>query len=429
MDEIRQKLEAFYDRLEGKSLYKQIISRCPLLILAVAFIAGVVIQNTFVLAVSIWFIVLTLAVIVRLALYKLDAAARLHITVVTVCVCFVSLGAVRLASYQQPGHNDIRNFVKTEPTFAHIRAVIITEPVINDNSRWHFSRFSPALATTGFYAQIKEMKTQSGWIKASGKIKIYISKPAIDLRSGDFFQLYCRLSRFRPSHNPGQFDTKDYMNRKNIFLSASVKSRGAIELMQTENTASGVFMKSCRMLRRKASEALLSDIASPEDSRGLLAALLLGKRGDIEPDVYEAFRQTGLLHFISLSGLHIGILIGLIWWLCRKGQLLKPARAVVCLIALAVFAMVVPPRAPTLRAAIICSFFCISFIIRRKANPFNALSLAAIVLLLIKPTDIFNVGFQLSFATVTTILLFQRPLENILHQTLIYRHKSTNKQQ
>ncbi|MCJ7674842.1 MAG: ComEC/Rec2 family competence protein, partial [Sedimentisphaerales bacterium] len=127
---------------------------------------------------------------------------------------------------------------------------------------------------------------------------------------------------------------------------------------------------------------------------------------------------TGLVHIISLSGMHFAILIGSIWWFCRVVGLLKAARAAVCLSAVAVFLLVVPPAAPTVRAAILSAAFCASFLFRRRPNAYNTLSLAAIVLLLIRPTQLFEVDWQLSFTAVLGILLFTGRIENLLHSTV-----------
>jgi competence protein ComEC len=102
--------------------------------------------------------------------------------------------------------------------------------------------------------------------------------------------------------------------------------------------------------------------------------------------------------------------MAVIWWFCRTAGLDKPARATVCIIALAVFLLTVPPRAPTLRAAIICLVFFISLFFRRAPNPLNTLSLAALIILLIRPTQLFDAGWQLSFTCVLGILLFAEPI-------------------
>jgi competence protein ComEC len=156
-----------------------------------------------------------------------------------------------------------------------------------------------------------------------------------------------------------------------------------------------------------------------EREKGLLEALLLGYRGNIDADTYRAFERTGLLHFISLSGMHLGILVGMVWWLTARAGLLKRGRALVCIAVVMLFLVVVPPRAPTIRAAVICFIFFLSVFFRRHPNPLNSLSIAAIILLLLRPTNLFEVGWQLSFASVLGILFFAGGVNSFLHAKII----------
>jgi competence protein ComEC len=116
--------------------------------------------------------------------------------------------------------------------------------------------------------------------------------------------------------------------------------------------------------------------------------------------------------------MHLGILIGTVWWLCKLTGLMKRARAIVCIIGIAVFLLIVPPRAPTVRAAIIGWVFCASLLFKRRPNSLNTLSLAAIILLLIRPTGLFEAGWQLSFASVLGILLFCRRTHFFLYERI-----------
>jgi competence protein ComEC len=153
-----------------------------------------------------------------------------------------------------------------------------------------------------------------------------------------------------------------------------------------------------------------------DESERLLQALVLGYRAEMDIATFEAFRRTGLLHFVCLSGMNFGILVGMIWWLCKTAGLMKRGRAVVCIIAAAMFVLVVPSNPPAFRAAIICLVFCLSFFFRRQSNPYNSLALAAIILLMIKPTELFEVSWQLSFATVLGILLFTSRIEDFIFE-------------
>jgi len=330
--------------------------------------------------------------------------------------CFLCLGAIRLLSFNQPCPNDIRNFVTLERSLATIRGEIITEPYTQNYKNWQFAKFKFTDPSSSFYLEMSEVQTTTDWAKATGTIRVQVAEPALDLKTGDHIQAYCWLTRFNQPTNPGQFNIKQYLARKNIFVAAHISSRDAIQLLQnTPNTLTTLKRK----LRKITTAALVGEIEPAEQTKGLLEALLLGQRADIDSDTYAAFRKTGLAHFISLSGLHLGILIGTIWWLCKIAGLLKPARAVICIIAISIFLLVVPPRAPTMRAAIIASIFCLSVIFRRYSNPLNTLSLAAIILLLIRPTNLFEPGWQLSFATVLGLLVFCEQFHFFLYEKIM----------
>jgi len=434
MDDIQRKLALIDKQLAGgpANLHKRIISTSPLAFPAVGLIVGILTQSTFDLSFPFWLILLVLCAASAVLLFIIRKGGKLSsyaLVLVSSCalISFACLGAIRLTSYSQTRSNDIRNFVTEEPRLATIRGLIITDPYINENQDWAFARFKPTDPTSSFYLKVTEVQTAIGWPKATGTVRVQVDEPVLDLKAGDYVQAYCWLDRFKPPTNPGQFNTAKYLARKNVFIAASIKSRDGIQLLKSPPTAT--FTKLKRRIRQTATQALLGNLSPEEPSRGLLEALLLGYRRDIDSDTYKAFRKTGLLHFISLSGLHLGILIGIIWWLCKTAGLMKPARSAICIIAIGIFLLIVPPRAPTLRAAIIGWVFCVSFFFRRPPNPINTLSLAAIILLLIGPTQLFEPGWQLSFGTVLGILLFSNRIHFFLYEkiTSLPLHKESPK--
>ncbi|MBA7638361.1 hypothetical protein ES703_46016 [subsurface metagenome] len=423
MDDIQRKLALIDKQLTGgpANFHKQIISTAPLLFVAVGLIAGILLQSVFDLSILLWLILLILFSAASILFFAIrqSSSTSYHSPVTNyhspvtnyqygtaylALICFACLGSIRLSSFHQPRPSDIRNFVADERKLATIRGLIVTEPYINRNKDWEFVRFRFTDPASSFYLKIHEVKTVDGWAKAAGTVRVQVDEPVLDLKAGDYVQMYCWLDRFKGPTNPGQFNVSRYLARKNVFIAASVESRDGIELLGSGGA--GIFTKIKRRLRETATWALVGEMSLEDPSRGLLEALLLGYRGNIDSETYQAFRKTGLLHFISLSGLHLGILVGIIWWLCKIAGLMKRGRAIICIIAIGIFLLIVPPRAPTVRAAIICFVFCISFFFRRRSNPLNTLSLAAIILLLIRPTHLFEVGWQLSFASVLGILLF-----------------------
>jgi len=452
MDDIKRKLALIDKQLTGGffNSYKQAISTCPLIFAAIGLILGILIQSTslasrftFHASQFIWLVLLIASALSAIVLFiitkksKLDSypaaagafqsygkafaltsAETSSPVLLSVCalICFTCLGAVRLTSFYKPKPDDIRNLVGNERKLATIRGLIVTDPYINRNENWKFARFKFTDPDTSFYLKLGELKTVDGWSKVSGMIRVQVAEPILDLKAGDYIQAYCWLDRFKSPTNPGQFDVAKYLARKKVFIAASIKSRDSIKVL--EDSPAGFFTKFKSRFKDKATQALLGGPSPENQGEGLLQALLLGYRRNIDSVTYEAFRKTGLLHFISLSGMHLGILVGAIWWLCKTMGLAKRGRAVVCIIAIGIFLLIVPPRAPTLRAAIITWVFCLSFLFRRKSNSINTLSLAAIILLLIRPTDLFGAGWQLSFASVLGIILFSDRVHFFLYEKI-----------
>jgi len=215
------------------------------------------------------------------------------------------------------------------------------------------------------------------------------------------------------------------MKRKGVSLAARVDS--AMGVNRVEESKPATITRLRYKLKTIANQGLFSDSPVDGDSFGILGALLLGTRSDIDTETYEAFRKTGLSHFISLSGMHMGILAGLIWATLRRIGLEKTFRATASILLILVYVMIIPPRAPTLRAAIICWFFFLSVIVRKKPNSVNTLSLAAIVLLMIHPASLFDAGWQLSFSCVAGIIFGYKHIEEFLLFHLIDRIGYFNK--
>ena len=402
------------------NLHKQVTATAPLIFAAAGLIIGILIQSKLDLSSIFWVTLLLLCAGSSISpfIQKRSELNPLATVFLSVCVfiCFACLGATRLISFEQPRPNDIRNLIADERKLATIRGIILTEPYINENKQWAFAKFKFTDPSCGFYMETDEVETITGWERASGTLKMYVAEPVLDLKAGDSIEAYCWLDILKQPSNPGQFNTAEYLSRKNVFIAAFVKSRDGIKLL--ENQPETIFVKIKNKLRQTTRSLLDSSELQEDASEGLLEALLLGYRQNIDSETYRAFQKTGLLHFISLSGMHLGILIGVLWWLCKTAGLLKRGRAVVCIIAIGIFLLIVPPRGPTVRAAVIGWVFCASFLFRRRSNSLNTLSLAAIILLLIRPTQLFEAGWQLSFASVLGLLLFCRRIHLFLYETI-----------
>lgn len=149
---------------------------------------------------------------------------------------------------------------------------------------------------------------------------------------------------------------------------------------------------------------------------GIVEALTLGWRGDLEDDLTTQFRDAGIMHLLCVSGLHVGLLAAIVgaalFWLGkeRRGRIIRGSLQ---LMAVWSFALLTGLAPATLRAALMFSLFIVSHMLARRTDSLNLLAATAIVMLVADPMLLFNIGWQLSFSAVAGILLV-RPL---LHST------------
>ncbi len=420
MDAIQRKLARIDDQLAGRTLRSRLVSTAPLFFTAMGLMVGILLQDALPGEPGVWLWMWLLLLAASTAAAAILSARSQHKphpeTLAYACLlCFACLGAVRMLAFEKTAPSDIRHRVGPERILATVRGRILTPPR-QESPNWCFAQFVYTDPSSAFYLRLDRIKTPTGWQRADGTIRVHVNEPTPNLQVGDLIQVYCWLHRFEEPANPGQFNLAEYLRLRGVHVGASVPARDAIEVYT--DSRPGILTSLRRTFANAAARGLLDDPPADAPAEAVLEALLLGERRDIDPDTYEAFRKTGLLHLISLSGMHMGILIGIVWWFCKLAGLMKPARAGVCILATVVFLLIVPPRAPTLRAVIIVWAFCAAILLRRRVNPLNSLSLAAIILLLLRPTQLFEAGWQLSFAAVAGILAFTGKTENFLLASL-----------
>ncbi|GJH40734.1 competence protein ComEC [Capnocytophaga sp. HP1101] len=204
-----------------------------------------------------------------------------------------------------------------------------------------------------------------------------------------------------PPKNPYQFDYKRYMERKGVYGRAEVIG---FSVIKANNVG---FKGSIEKVRTHLATVIETHFNS--ESSALLKTLLLGKRVDLDEEVYQQYVDAGAVHILAISGLHVGIITAILLLLLQRMPNLgfyRPLRFFILLIGLWTFALVAGVSPSVLRATVMFSFVGIATLIRRKQGRFDALILSMFFLLLINPYYLYDVGFQLSYAAVFSIMKF-----------------------
>jgi len=146
---------------------------------------------------------------------------------------------------------------------------------------------------------------------------------------------------------------------------------------------------------------------------GTVSAIVLGDHAHIPKEIKMIFRHTGTGHILVIAGLHMAIMSSMIILVLKLIRIPRPAQIVLSIFLLLGYAMLTGGSVPVLRAACMACIWLASFTVELESDALNSLSLAALWILLMGASNLFDTSFQLSFAAVAAIILLYRPLEKL----------------
>ena len=230
------------------------------------------------------------------------------------------------------------------------------------------------------------------------------------LLTGDKVRLAARIIVPAEYRNFGPALSASYLRSQRLHILAFCKSALLVEKLGSPGSVSPARIASrLRQALQDKIEGYFSGGAAGSLSQpgAVLEALLLGERRRMDDDVTLDFQESGLLHLIAISGAHIGIISMLLLGLFRLAGLAPRPSAAILILILVFYSLLVEGSASVLRATIMAVSFLLGRLIWRESNIVNALAFSALVLLLDNPFNLFDPGFQLTYAATLSIILFQ----------------------
>jgi competence protein ComEC len=219
-------------------------------------------------------------------------------------------------------------------------------------------------------------------------------------RAGDSVEVFSRALSVRNFGDPGSFDYRGYLARQNIQLQATLRNAALLTVVDRPRLALAARFARLRGRFLRSLDELLS---SRPDEAALARAMLLGDRSFVEHDRVVDFQKTGVYHVLVLAGLHVGALAAFFLWAGRRLRLGLFPRVLLTLLALASYASIVEDRPPILRAVLMAAVFLCAQILYRRMDLLNVAALAALVILVARPSEIIDPSFLLSFTAVAAI--------------------------
>lgn len=143
-----------------------------------------------------------------------------------------------------------------------------------------------------------------------------------------------------------------------------------------------------------------------EDEGNISFAVLFGDRSNVNENIMSIFKYSGIMHIFAVSGLHIGLIVSLLYFLLKKLRVNNKLKLVISSIVLFLYCYLCSFSAPVVRASIMCLVALFAKVVGKRNDPITTLSVSGLILLAIKPLNLFDAGFQMTFIAVFGILLF-----------------------
>ena len=232
-------------------------------------------------------------------------------------------------------------------------------------------------------------------------LRVFLPEGIFKIEEGDSILVNGKISIPKGAQNPGGFNFKSYYRSEGIIGYIRNRDLASIKVLSSGvDNYGNIFIRLHRSIQSLLEEHLSKSNAS------LINALLLGNRSGLSEDSKDLFLKNGVVHLLAVSGLHVGYIIGILFLTGSVIQLNRKVIVYLILVGIVFYTALLGWKTPITRAVIMGSILLLGSLTERRSIPLNSLGVAALLILVIKPYALLEIGFQLSFIAVGSILFF-----------------------
>jgi len=326
---------------------------------------------------------------------------------VAVVVLWLCLGMLRMALWHSHPSARLATALSDEPKKVRLHGVVRDDPVQpfdpNDLESGGTSRRARPVSAT-CVVELLHAASGSVWRPARGRVRATVEDPRVHLAYGDELLAEGTWSRVPSPGNPGQYDWREALARQQIHGLFRAKAAGGVVIVQHRraNSVLGVIFR----VRQRWTTLIRQTFNTQE--AGLLLSLLLGQRVALDEHLKAAFVETGTIHMLVISGFNVGLVAWLLELCLRVMGWPWRWRWPFLIISLGGYCVLTGCQPPVVRAMLMAWIVLVAGAFDRVISWSNTLAAAALVILWLNPTQLFDPGFQLSFGAVVSLLVFTR---------------------
>ncbi len=262
------------------------------------------------------------------------------------------------------------------------------------------------------------------FIPVKGKLLIYFSKDTLSsFHYGNMIMIRKPIQPIKNSGNPGAFNYERYSAFHQIFHQVYLKGNEIILLKENhENSMTSYIFSSQKYII----DVLKKYLPPDKNILGIAEALLIGYKADLDKDLVQAYSNTGVVHIIAISGLHLGLIYVMLVWIFNRLPYIKKSRLLNVLLILGslwFFSLLTGASASVLRSAVMFTCIVIGKNFFTQSSIYNSIAASSFLLLSYDPFLLWDVGFQLSYLAVIGIVWLQQAI----YRSVYIKNKLLNK--
>jgi competence protein ComEC len=310
----------------------------------------------------------------------------------------IFLGGLFLSNtFILPSHH-IRNFSFHKSGPVLIKGIVISLPETKPNH-------------SSFILSAEELTQADKVYSVTGKVLVRVFKNGT-FSYGD--RVLLEGSLYRPFSFSREFNYREYLKHRGIYCILSVKKKSLVKQLarDTANPLKSLILR----LRLRMKEVIRKNLSFFSSS--ILNAIILGDRQDLSFYVRDTLLKSGTVHIIAISGLHIGIVAFIILVMLKVLRIPRKPRYILTILILIIYCILTGANTPVVRATIMAVVLLFTYFLKREVNIYNSLALAALIILILNPWQLFEVSFQLSFLSVVSLVWLSPKVKSMFPERL-----------
>ncbi len=335
--------------------------------------------------------------------------------------------------------NHMEHLLTTQKTLQRISGIMVNPPIILDENvmnkrllQLRPGRFSERSdCKISFLVRAEAIETASGWKNTAGILKVNLYSPKQDMISKDGapailhslnygrrVELFGYAFLPKPPTNPHEFDYRRYLHRQmpSVRCLMTVTNVNNVKIKGTYS-ANWVY-RLVYAVNNRLNNTIYTHAFS--NSAPLISSMLLGNRVNMPEETIDNFMKTGVIHFIAISGFNVGIVVLTILFPLRLFGINQALSTAIVLLVVVFYAFLTGLNPPVLRASIMVFIFFCGFLVRRQWDITSGIFAAIFFIFVRNPSDIFNIGFQLSALATMGIVYGTLKIEGRMFKSALF---------